>query len=147
MSTTEAVVIPKEGMIKYFEELNLFSDDLTRKKYTKKELEIFNQILEDKLIKTKEDIQSFRSTISREDDNGTNDTDASYVKHDDSSEDQDREVLSIRIAHLAKFEKELVDAKKRVTLFTYGVCQKTKKLIPWRRLVAAPVSKTVIAAK
>lgn len=55
-----------------------------------------------------------------------------------------KEELSSLLGYEEKRLSEITDALIRIENETYGICEKTKQLIPWERLIACPTATTCV---
>jgi len=116
-------------------------------KYTKKELDEFRKLIEQKLEKAYAEYEVFKGTISGEDDHGTNDTSPSFKFMEDGSDTLSREETAQLASRQQKFIKHLRDALIRIANKTYGICRETGKLISAERLKVVPHATLSIEAK
>ena len=116
-------------------------------RYSAEELKEFEQIIDDKLTKAKEELENIKSVLSRKDDPGTDNTVGSTKVLEDGADTAEKENLSQLAARQQKFIIQLENAKARIKNGTYGICIDTGKLIPKERLRAVPHTMHSIEAK
>ena len=116
-------------------------------KYTKDELEEFKSIINEKLVKAKEDLQLLVDQLSHKDDHGTDDTSPTFKLMDEGSEVLSREEINQLAARQQKFIQSLDNALIRIENGTYGICRVTGKLIAKERLKIVPHATLSIEAK
>ncbi len=116
-------------------------------KYSKEELKEFQDIINEKLSKAKEDLQLLVDQLSHKDDHGTDDTSPTFKLMDEGSEVLSREEINQLAARQQKFVYSLGNALIRIQNGTYGVCRVTGKLIAKERLRIVPHATLSIEAK
>jgi len=115
--------------------------------YTKEELGEFEDIIKSKLIIAKEELNSYKQTLSKSNDSGTDNTASTSKLLEDGADTLERESLSQLAARQQKFIISLENALIRIKNGTYGVCVDTGKLIAKERLKAVPHTMHSIEAK
>ncbi|AWV99825.1 TraR/DksA family transcriptional regulator [Arcticibacterium luteifluviistationis] len=115
--------------------------------YTESELAEFEAIIHRKLDATKSEIDFISRTLSRKDDNGTDNTAVGSKTLEDGADMREKERLSQSSGRLKKFASGLEGALIRIKNGTYGICKDTGKLIPAERLRAVPHTQQTIEAK
>jgi RNA polymerase-binding transcription factor DksA len=121
------------------------SDEKTR--YTDTELAEFEEIIQKKLASTYNEVNFIKETLSRKNDNGTDNTAVGSKTLEDGADVREKEQLSQSAARLQKFASQLEAALIRIKNGTYGICKDTGKLIPKERLKAVPHTQQTIEAK
>ncbi len=116
-------------------------------KYSAEELQEFKALIDEKLVKAKEDFQLLMDQMSHKDDHGTEDTSPSFKLLDDGSEVLSREEINQLAGRQQKFIQNLENALLRIKNGTYGVCRVTGKLISKERLRIVPHATLSIEAK
>jgi len=119
----------------------------TKTKYSKKELTEFEAIIKDKLSKAHNELNLLKSSLSRDNDTGTDATAGTSKVLEDGAETIEKESLSQLAARQQKFITNLENALIRIKNGTYGICIKTGKLIGKERLRAVPHTTLSIEAK
>mgnify|MGYP006091101751 CR=1 FL=1 len=116
-------------------------------RFEDKELAEFKEIILVKLEEAKKDFELLKSTMSHEDDHGTNDTAPSFKFMEDGSDTLSREETAQLAGRQSKFIQHLENALVRIQNKTYGVCRVTGKLISKDRLKIVPHATLSIEAK
>lgn len=116
-------------------------------RYSEAELAEFEEIILKKLKATNNEIEFIRNTLSRKDDNGTDNTALGSKTLEDGADMREKERLNQSASRLSKFASQLEAALIRIKNGTYGVCKDTGKLIPAERLRAVPHTQQTIEAK
>jgi|TARA_B110000467_G_C18266861_1_gene449860 DnaK suppressor protein len=111
------------------------------------ELTEFKEIILVKLEEAKKDFELLKSTMSHEDDHGTDDTSPSFKFMEDGSDTLSREETAQLAGRQSKFIQHLENALVRIQNKTYGVCRVTGKLISKERLKIVPHATLSIEAK
>ncbi|HIA05660.1 MAG TPA: TraR/DksA family transcriptional regulator [Flavobacteriales bacterium] len=121
----------------------------TRKKskYSKKELEEFKKLIEQKLEKAYSEYEVFKGNISGDDDHGTNDTSPTFKVLEEGSEVLSKEENAQLAVRQKKFIQHLENALLRIENGSYGICRVTGNLISEQRLRAVPHATLSIDAK
>lgn len=120
-------------------------DDRTR--YSDEELKEFEVIILEKMSKAKVALEDIKSTLSRKNDTGTDNTAGTLKVLEDGADTVEKENLSQLAARQQKFISNLENALVRIKNGTYGVCVDTGKLISKDRLRAVPHTMHSIEAK
>jgi RNA polymerase-binding transcription factor DksA len=115
--------------------------------YNKEELAEFDDILVKKLKATTDEIDFIKKTLSRSDDNGTDNTAGGVRTLEDGADMRQKEQLSQSSARLQRFAMQLESARIRIKNGTYGVCKDTRVLISKERLRAVPHTQQTVEAK
>ena len=115
--------------------------------YTESELAEFETIIHKKLDATNSEIDFISRTLSRKDDNGTDNTAVGSKTLEDGADMREKERLNQSSGRLKKFASQLEAALIRIKNGTYGICKDTGKLIPAERLRAVPHTQQTIEAK
>jgi DnaK suppressor protein len=116
-------------------------------RYSEDELKEFETIITQKLEATRNELNFIRETLSRKNDNGTENTANSTKLMEDGADISEKEQLSQSAGRLQKFAQQLEAALIRIKNGTYGVCRDSGKLIPKERLRAVPHTQQTIEAK
>jgi DnaK suppressor protein len=115
--------------------------------YSASELKEFEELINLKLSKAKKELHSLKSTISKDDDSGSNGTSAYAKVLEDGADTQEKESMNQLAARQQKFIVNLENALIRIKNGTYGICVDTGVLIKKERLRAVPHTMHSIAAK
>lgn len=121
--------------------------DNESKKYSEKDLKMFESLINEKLATAKIDLDLLRSTLDHTDDNTTEDTSPTFKMMEDGSETLSREETAQLAMRQERFIRNLEDALIRIRNKTYGVCRVTGKLIQKERLKLVPHATLSIEAK
>lgn len=122
------------------------NDDKTR--YSDEELKWFEDLINKKLNKAKDEFKILKDTLNRANDEGTDSTSGGNTKVlEDGAETAEKENLSQLAARQLKYITNLENALVRIKNRTYGICTVTGKLIPKERLIAVPHTTQSIEAK
>ena len=116
-------------------------------RYSTSELQEFEDLINKKLEKAKEELNFIKETLSRNSESGTDDSFNSSKLLEDGADTMEKESLSQLAARQQKFINNLENALVRIKNGTYGVCVDTGKLIPKERLRAVPHTMHSIEAK
>lgn len=118
-----------------------------KNRYSDAELMEFEDIIIKKLNATNNEVNFIKETLSRKNDNGTDNTASGSKTLEDGADVREKEQLSQSAARLQKFATQLEAALIRIKNGTYGICKDTGKLIPKERLRAVPHTSQSIEAK
>jgi DnaK suppressor protein len=118
-----------------------------KKRYSEAELAEFEGIIQKKLDATLSEVNFIKETLSRKNDNGTDNTAVGTKTLEDGADVREKEQLSQSAARLQKFAMQLEAAMIRIKNGTYGICKDTGDLIPKERLRAVPHTQQTIEAK
>jgi len=116
-------------------------------RYTDKELEEFRVLINEKLVKAKEQLALIVSAYKNDSNNGTDDTSPTFKAFDEGSEVMSKEANSQLAIRQEKFIRDLKNALIRIENKTYGICRVTGKLIRPERLRIVPHATLSIEAK
>lgn len=121
--------------------------DKAKSRFSDSELEEFKEIINNKLVEAKQDLELLKNSLSHKDDHGTDDTGRSFNMMEDGSETLSREEMAQLAARQEKFIRNLENALIRIQNKTYGICRVTGKLIKKERLKLVPHATLSIEAK
>jgi len=116
-------------------------------KYSEDELKEFEALINEKLAKAKSELQSLRSSMTRDRGDDTGSTGSSVKTLEDGADTAEKEQLSQLAGRQQKFINNLENALIRIKNGTYGICVDTGKLIGKERLKAVPHTMHSIEAK
>ena len=116
-------------------------------RYTDKELEEFRVLINEKLVKAKEQLALIESAYKNDSNNGTDDTSPTFKAFDEGSEVMSKEANSQLAIRQEKFIRDLKNALIRIENKTYGICRVTGKFIKPERLRIVPHATLSIEAK
>lgn len=135
----------KQTAAVYSSENNSSEGDQMR--FSDAELQEFKELILSKLNEAKIDFGLLRGTLSRHNDNGTNDTSPTFKLWEDAEEVFSKEEISQLALRLEKFIINLQNALIRIENKTYGICRVTGKLIAKERLRSVPHATMSMDAK
>jgi DnaK suppressor protein len=115
--------------------------------YSSSELKEFEELINLKLSKAKNELHNLKSALSKDDDSGSDGTSAYAKVLEDGADTSEKESLSQLAARQQKFINNLENAMIRIKNGTYGICIDTGVLIPKERLRAVPHTMHCIEAK
>ena len=121
--------------------------DITRTRYSDQELKEFKTLISDKLEKARAELKQIQSNITKEDENGTADTENRFGGMEDGAGTLEREYLNQMATRLGTYIGHLEKALMRIENKTYGICRVTGKLIAKERLLAVPHATLSLEAK
>ena len=116
-------------------------------RYSDEELEEFRQIINEKLIKIREDYAATMRVLMNQDTNDVSDTSPTYKSLEEGSSTQTKEELVQMAQRQQKFIQGLEAALIRIKNKTYGIDRITGELIPKERLRAVPHATLSVASK
>ena len=117
------------------------------KKYSDQQLLKFKKLIEEKIIRAKDDLQLLKSSYTNDKDNGTDDTAPTFKAFDEGSNTLSKEDNAVLASRQEKFIVSLQNALIRIENKTYGICRQTGKLISKKRLMLVPHATLSIEAK
>lgn len=115
-------------------------------RYSDEELKEFEELINEKLTKAKEELNTLKSSLTREGES-TGDSFSSVKTLEDGADTAEKEQLSQLAGRQQKFITNLENALVRIKNGTYGICVDTGKLISKERLRAVPHTMHSIEAK
>jgi len=118
-----------------------------RTRYSDDELKEFESIISEKLDKARSELKYIKESLSRSNDEGTDNTSGNIKVLEDGADMMEKENLSQLAARQQKFITQLENAMVRIKNGTYGICVDTGKLISKERLKAVPHTMHSIEAK
>ncbi len=107
-------------------------------RYSDEDLQEFKALIERKLARTKEQIESLQGQIYEITENTSDEHGGDWV--DDSSTSSDIEMLNRMAIRQRSYLRDLQNALLRIRNKTYGICSVTNELIDKRRLLAVPTT-------
>jgi RNA polymerase-binding transcription factor DksA len=114
-------------------------------RYSDAELAEFQALIEQKLEKSREQLNSLQEQILEITENSSDEHGGDWV--DDSSMNNDVEMLNNMAIRQRMYIQDLENALVRIRNKTYGICAITGELIDKRRLLAVPTTTKSLAAK
>lgn len=118
-----------------------------KNRYSDKELAEFKAIILQKLEKAKIDYEIYRSSITQQDGNDTQDTSPTFKVLEEGAATLSKEEAGKLAQRQQKFIQHLQAALVRIENKTYGICRETGRLISKERLRAVPHATLSIDAK
>jgi DnaK suppressor protein len=118
-----------------------------RTRYSDEELKEFEEIIAQKLDKARSELKYIKESLSRSNDEGTDNTSGNIKVLEDGADMMEKENLSQLASRQQKFMVQLENAMVRIKNGTYGICVDTGKLISKERLKAVPHTMHSIEAK
>jgi RNA polymerase-binding transcription factor DksA len=118
-----------------------------KNRYSDAELAGFRKLIQEKIVKAKEQLDLIESAYRNDSDNGTDDTSPTFKAFDEGSEVMSKETASQLAIRQEKFIRDLKNALIRIENKTYGICRVTGKLINPERLKLVPHATLSIEAK
>lgn len=116
-------------------------------RYSDEELREFKDLITDRLVRTRNDYEQLKESLSLQSDNGTNDTSPTFKLHEDAGDMFTREEMSLHAIRQRKYIEQLENALIRIENKSYGICRVTGQLISKERLRSVPHSTLSIDAK
>ena len=116
-------------------------------RYTDEALQIFKELIEEKIAKAQHDLELIRSAYMNDGNNGTDDTAPTFKAFEEGSVTMSKEANTQLALRQEKFIRDLKNALIRIENKTYGVCRVTGKLINKERLKLVPHATLSIEAK
>lgn len=121
--------------------------EVVKNRYSDKDLEEFKLLIEEKIEKSKQDLELLKSSYMNNGNNGTEDTSPTFKAFEEGSETMSKEANTQLALRQEKFIRDLKNALMRIENKTYGVCRVTGKLIQKERLILVPHATLSIEAK
>jgi len=112
-------------------------------KYSDSVLQEFKQLIETKLEKSQKEVVQLRDQLEDIFEN----SDEGYDPDDNSSLDQEKDMLQTMINRQEKHMRDLENALIRIHNKSYGICLVTGQLIDKRRLLAVPTTTKSLEGK
>ncbi len=114
-------------------------------RYSDAELAEFKELIENKLERAKEQLQSLQEQILEITENTADEHGGDWV--DDSSINNEVEMLNNMAIRQRMYTKDLENALVRIKNKSYGICTVTGQLIDKKRLLAVPTTTKSLEAK
>jgi len=118
-----------------------------RLRYSDAELQIFKELILEKLAKAKQDYDLLISSVNHSGSNDTEDTSPTFKVLEEGASALSKEESGQLAMRQQKFIRSLESALIRIENKTYGVCRETGTLIPKERLMLVPHATLSIEAK
>jgi len=130
------------------EEKNAVETSQEKNRYSDEKLEEFRVIINDMLVKARQEYDTLRQVVMHNGSNDIEDTSPSFkTVEDDGASQLSKEEASQLAQRQYKFIKNLEAALVRIENKTYGICRVTGKLIPKERLRLVPHATLTVEAK
>ena len=123
------------------------TESATKTRYSDEELEEFRELINQKLVQAKEDLQMLTDAYSHANEHDTMDTSPTFKVLEEGYQVLSKEENSRLAARQQKFINSLENALLRIGNKTYGICRVTGKLISKERLRSVPHATLSIDAK
>jgi len=120
---------------------------IVTQRYSDSELQEFKALIVNKLVDARAELINLQAQILNTNENGTDDTGASFKMLEDGSETLAKEEAANLAARQKKFIEQLEASLIRIENKTYGICRITGKLIAKERLRAVPHTTQSMEAK
>lgn len=117
----------------------------TTVRYSDADLYDFKQLIEEKLVFSRKELQFLREQMQEINENSSNQQSGDWT--DESSSHTEMEMLSNSLTRQQHFVRSLENALLRIQNKTYGICTQTGNLIPKDRLRLVPHATKSIEAK
>lgn len=116
-------------------------------RYSDSELAEFKALIQEKLVKAKEDFKMLKDSITHNDGNDIQDTSPTFKIFEEGAAVLSKEESGKLAERQEKFIKHLEAALIRIENKTYGICRQSGRLISKERLKAVPHATLSIDAK
>ncbi len=116
-------------------------------RYSDEELQMFKELILEKLEQAKEDYEQLKSAITHSTSNDTEDTSPTFKVLEEGASALSKEEAGQLAQRQYKFIRNLEAALVRIENKTYGICRETGKLIPKERLMLVPHATLSVEAK
>jgi len=123
------------------------NEGVGKKRYSDKELQMFRELIMEKLGKAREDLKMLTDAYSHANEHDTMDTSPTFKVLEEGYQVLSKEENSRLASRQQKFINSLENALIRIENKTYGVCRVTGKLISKKRLMSVPHATLSIDAK
>lgn len=118
-----------------------------RLRYSDKDLQMFKELILEKLAKAKSDYELLISSVNHSGSNDTEDTSPTFKVLEEGASALSKEESGQLAMRQQKFIRSLESALIRIENKTYGICRETGQLIPKERLMLVPHATLSIEAK
>jgi len=118
-----------------------------RIRYSDADLQIFKELILEKLAKAKQDYDLLISSVNHRGSNDTEDTSPTFKVLEEGASALSKEESGQLAMRQQKFIRSLESALIRIENKTYGLCRETGTLIPKERLMLVPHATLSIEAK
>ena len=123
------------------------TEHLEKVRYSDEELQMFKELITEKLEAAKVEYQQLRSAVTHSSSNDTEDTSPTFKVLEEGASALSKEEAGQLAQRQFKFIQSLEAALIRIENKTYGICRDTGKLIPKERLLLVPHATLSVEAK
>ena len=122
-------------------------DEKGRTHYSDEELAEFRELILEKLVKARHDLELLTEAYTNSNDNDTMDTSPTFKVLEEGYQVLSKEENARLAGRQEKFIQSLENALVRIENKTYGICRETGKLISKERLSSVPHATLSMEAK
>lgn len=126
---------------------NKETEHLEKVRYSDEELQMFKELITEKLEAAKLEYQQLKSALTHSSSNDTEDTSPTFKVLEEGASALSKEEAGQLAQRQYKFIQSLEAALVRIENKTYGICRETGKLIPKERLMLVPHATLSVEAK
>jgi RNA polymerase-binding transcription factor DksA len=123
------------------------TEHLEKVRYSDEELQMFKELITEKLEAAKVEYQQLKSAVTHSSSNDTEDTSPTFKVLEEGASALSKEEAGQLAQRQFKFIQSLEAALIRIENKTYGICRETGKLIPKERLLLVPHATLSVEAK
>lgn len=123
------------------------TEHLEKVRYSDEELQMFKELITEKLEAAKVEYQQLKSAVTHSSSNDTEDTSPTFKVLEEGASALSKEEAGQLAQRQFKFIQSLEAALIRIENKTYGICRDTGKLIPKERLLLVPHATLSVEAK
>ncbi|MDD2419469.1 MAG: TraR/DksA family transcriptional regulator [Bacteroidia bacterium] len=116
-------------------------------RYSDEELQMFKELILNKLEDAKREYQQLKSAVTHSTSNDTEDTSPTFKVLEEGASALSKEEAGQLAQRQYKFIQNLEAALIRIENKSYGICRETGKLIPKERLLLVPHATLSVEAK
>lgn len=123
------------------------TEHLEKVRYSDEELQMFKELITEKLEAAKVEYQQLKSAVTHSSSNDTEDTSPTFKVLEEGASALSKEEAGQLAQRQFKFIQSLEAALIRIENKSYGICRETGKLIPKERLMLVPHATLSVEAK
>lgn len=123
------------------------NENLEKVRYSDEELQVFKEVILEKLDKAKDDYEQLKAAITHSSSNDIEDTSPTFKIMEEGASSLSKEESGQLAQRQYKFIQSLEAALIRIENKTYGICRDTGKLIQKERLLLVPHATLSVEAK
>jgi len=123
------------------------AEHLEKVRYSDEELQMFKELITEKLEAAKVEYQQLKSAVTHSSSNDTEDTSPTFKVLEEGASALSKEEAGQLAQRQFKFIQSLEAALIRIENKSYGICRETGKLIPKERLLLVPHATLSVEAK